>query len=358
MSGRHLRRGRGSFLRTVLVALGVLVVGALLGAGGSLLLEARSSDVGTTGDGDDPDTASLTPDRGPITVALVGDVTAGGALAARLAEAPEDFVGPLQPVLEGADLTVANLDAPIGDGAAAAPPSVLAALAAAGIDVVSVANDRSLVLGAPGVYQALASDGRGKLLVGVGADEDEAYRPFVREVGGHTVAVIGATQLLAPERIESDTARPDRAGLASAKRVDRLVVEVQAARATADIVIVYLHWGAAGETCPTTSQRELAAALVEAGADIVAGPGTGRVQGAGRSGGAAIAYGLGSFLVDDAEAPESGVLLVQVDGRRVLGMQWVPAVRTDGVPRRLDGAEAGAAVADWESLRACTDLAP
>ena len=364
MPGRHLRRGRGSVLRALLAGIAVLVVGAVLGAGGSLLLEERSGDGRTGGGaGDAPATAELVPDPGPITIALVGDVAGGQALADRLAGTPEDLLGPIADVLRGADLAIANVDAPIVSAPEAsdvpvAPPGVLSALVASGIDVVSVANDRSLDVGPGGVYEILAADEGVGALVGIGADETDAYRPFVRDVGGHTIAVIAATQLLDPERIATDTAGPDQAGLASAKRVDRLVTEVEAARAEADTVVVYLHWGTAGETCPGPGQQELAAALVAAGADVVAGPGAGRLQAAGRSGGAAVGYGLGRFLDDDPADPESGVLLVQVDGRDVRDIEWVPARRTEGVPQPLEGQEAEAAAADWDALRDCTDLTP
>lgn len=336
--------------------LGVLLLGASVGAGGSLLVDDRADEVDSDGG---VARAVLAPEPGPITIALAGDVTAGGVLASRLGDGV-DFVGPLAGVLRDADLAVVNVDAPIAEDPAAdvatSRPSILPALVTAGVDVVSVANDRSLDNGAAALERAMASDD--VALVGYGADEDSAYRPFVREVGGHTVAVVAATQLLDPDRIATDTAGPEQAGVASAKRIDRLVAEVQAARAVADTVVAYLHWGTAGETCPSTSQQELAAALVAAGADVVAGPGAGRVQGAGRSGAAAVAFGLGGFLVDDPVHPESGVLLVRVDGRDVLDIEWVPARRTDGVPQPLDGPESTAAVADWESRRSCTGLTP
>lgn len=345
----------------MLATLATLVVGVALGAVGWLVWAERSQEVAS---GAAVGSAVLAPVPGPITIALAGDVTASGALADRLQSAPADFVGPLAEVLGGADLAVVNLDAPLVDDPGAtpdvrtAPRAILEALRGARVDVVSAANDRSLDLGVDGPLEILSAAADGSV-VGIGADEVSAYRPFVRQVGGHTVAVIAATQVLEPDRIASDTAGPTQAGVASAKRVDRLVAEVQAARASADTVVVYLHWGTGGETCPTTSQQELAAAVVAAGADVVAGPGAGRVQGAGRSGPAAVAYGLGSFLVHEPEDAETGVLLVRIDGRDVLGVDWVPArIGDDGVPNLLAGDDAATATADWESRRACTDLTP
>ncbi len=336
----------------MLAAVGVLLLGAAVGAGGWALWVERSS----AGDVE-AGTAALTPETGPITIALAGDVTAAGQLVERLAASPDGFIGPLGDALGTADLAVVSLDTALGGDAA--PPAVLGALAAAGVDVVSAANDRTLDLGAGPLLDAVAADPAAGSVIGVGADEAAAYRPFVREVGGHTVAVIAATQVLDPDRIATDTAGPGQPGVASAKRVDRLVAEVEAAREAADTVVVFLHWGTPGETCPNPSQQELAAALVAAGADVVAGAGAGRVQGAGRLGDAAVSYGLGSVLVDAPEDRETGVLLVRVQGREVLGVDWVPArIGDDGVPFPLTGDEGAAATTLWAERRTCTDLTP
>ena len=342
----------------MLAAIGVLLLGAAIGVGGWALWADRSSTVDVDADGGTTTgTAALVPAPGPITIALAGDVTAAGQLVDRLVASPERFVGPLADALGAADLAVVNLDTALGGEAA--PPAVLGALAAAGIDVVSAANDRSLDLGAGPLLDVVAADPAAGSVIGVGADEAAAYRPFVRDVGGHTVAVIAATQVLDPDRIATDTAGPGQPGVASAKRVDRLVAEVEAAREAADTVVVFLHWGTPGETCPNPSQQELAAALVAAGADVVAGAGASRVQGAGRLGDAAVSYGLGSVLVDVPEDRETGVLLVRIQGREVLGIDWVPGrIGDDGVAFPLAGDEGAAATALWAERRSCTDLAP
>lgn len=308
------------------------------------------------------------PDPGPITLAFVGDINAEGSAADRLAVDPAGFVGPFADVLHGADLAIGNLEAAVTTGGAAAdkqftfrvPPSILDALEAGGIDVVSAANNHGLDYGAAGlsdtlVAKAARADG---MLIGIGADEDEAYAPFVIDVAGQTVAVIAATQVIDGEFITSWTAGPDRPGLASAKRVDRLVDEVRTARAVADTVVVYLHWGIETETCPSSVQQELATTLTAAGADVVVGGHAHRVQSGGRLGDAFVGYGLGNFLFGTRSpaSEKTGVLLVTVDGREIVGYEWRPGRIVDRVPRPLDGAAAVAAVDEWNSLRSCTNL--
>ena len=158
--------------------------------------------------------------------------------------------------------------------------------------------------------------------------------------------------------ISSWTATEDQGGIASAKRVDRLVEEVESVRATADTVIVYLHWGIETDTCPSDSQQELAQTLADAGADLVVGGHAHRVQGGGRLGTTFVGYGLGNFLfgaVSD-ESAKSGVLLVEVDGRDVLNYEWTPGRISDRVPIPLQGDEKDAAVDEWNELRDCTNL--
>lgn len=367
----------------VLVA---LLAGLAIGGAATLVwMEADSDDAAVDaggGTGTDPaggetppestapaasDTTAA-PDPDPVTLAFVGDINVEFSLADRLAAAPDDFVGPFADVLRDADLAIANLEAAVTSAETPldkeftfrAPPEVLDALAAGGIDVVTSANDHAIDHGPEGLAETLAikaarDDG---MLVGIGNDEDEAYAPHVAEVGGQRIAVFSATQVIEPSLIESWTATADQAGVASAKRVDRLVEAVADVRDDVDTVVVYVHWGTETEECPNSSQQELARALEDAGADIVVGTHAHRLQGAGRLGDGFVAYGLGNFLfgaLSDAGA-RSGVLLVEVDGSEVLGFEWVPGRIDDRVAMPLAGDEASAAVSSFEQLRDCTEL--
>jgi poly-gamma-glutamate synthesis protein (capsule biosynthesis protein) len=100
--------------------------------------------------------------------------------------------------------------------------------------------------------------------------------------------------------------------------------------------------------------------LADAGADVIVGGHAHRLQGGGRLGAAFVGYGLGNFVFYTSGGPgaQSGVLLVTVTGRDVDGYQFVPATLHNGVATPLAGDAAAAAVAQWDALRACTNLAP
>jgi len=360
-----------------------LVICAVLG--GSVVLFTDSRGLGGQGDARaesvtpvDPANADATkavtgksvfPMEEPIRLAFGGDVHFEGALSDALAADPAGMLAPIAPVLQSADLAIVNLETAITTGGSAAPktynfrapPSALTALQSAGIDLVSMANNHGLDYGAEGLADSLAAEEAvGLPVIGIGRNEDEAYAPHMATVRGQTVAFIGATQVLDSALAASWTAGPGHPGLASAKRVDRLVAEVSAAGGKADIVVVFLHWGVETASCPSRDQQQLARQLVDAGADVIVGGHAHRLQGAGRMDAAVIAYGLGNFAfyAGGGLGAQSGVLTVTVGGHKGVEYQWTPAVIQRGVPHPLAGVDAQRARADFERLRTCTDLSP
>lgn len=316
------------------------------------------------------------PRRGngqPVTFAFAGDVHFEGALRGRLRDDPAGLMAPVAPVLTLADVAVVNLEAAITERGDAhdkqytfrTPPTALFALGAAGVDVVSVANNHGIDFGPAGLLDTLAAKAASPApaVIGVGANAAEAYAPYRVDVRGQRITVLTATQVLDGDVVDAWSATDTRGGLASAKGtgVDRLIAAVAAVRLDSDTVVVFLHWGVERESCPSASQRELAQQLVDAGADIVVGGHAHRQQAAGRFGTAFVAYGLGNFVFynEDGPAGVSGVLSVTATGRDIDAYGWVPAEIQSGVPRPLPpGPEADAALASWDALRGCSGLAP
>lgn len=370
------------------MALGVL---AAVGVAGASLFVAAKDDATsprgldaagpTTSAGQTPGTddatttiATTTTTRGElgsgesITIAFVGDMNFEGSNRARLDADPSTALGPFAEVIRNADLAVGNLETAIAVGGTRAakqfvfraPPAAVDALRSAGLDVVSMANNHGLDFGAEGLFETLVVSRAqpDRFIIGIGGDEDEAFAPFTTVVKGQRIAVIAATQVLDNSLLSAWTATIEQGGLASAKRVDRLVQEVRAARTTSDTVIVFLHWGVEQDTCPSGDQQDLARTLTDAGADLVVGGHAHRLQGGGRLGSAVVHYGLGNFLfkANSTEGARSGVFEVTVTGRRVDGYRWIPGRIVNSVPTPLVGDDAAAELAYWQSLQACAGL--
>jgi poly-gamma-glutamate synthesis protein (capsule biosynthesis protein) len=304
----------------------------------------------------------------PLTIAFGGDVNFEGRLARALEADPGELLADVQPLWADADLVMVNLETAVTErGTPAdkrfvfrAPPVAIAALQSNGVNIVTLANNHGLDYGVEGLLDSLDAARAGGLagypMVGVGRTAAEAYDAARFVVKGHRISVLGATQVLDGHLVASWTAGPDRPGLANAKDPLPIVAAVQRERERADVVVVYVHWGVELESCPTATQQNLAALLERAGADVVVGGHAHVPQGAGMRGDAFVGYGLGNLLFGSAGAAtaDSGVLLVDMTGRRIDGWRWEPIRLRSGRPGPVADPESARAALD--DLRACTGL--
>ncbi len=312
-------------------------------------------------------TSTPTEDRRPLTLAFAGDIQFEGHLRPLLDD-PATALAPIRPQLAAADLTIANLETALTTRGRAedkaytfrAPATALDALAAAGVDVVSMANNHGVDFGPEGLADTLAAvDDAPLAVVGIGGDADEAFAPYVATVRGTSVALIGATAFNDPTARHYPAGK-DRAGIAVALDPERLLDTVRRARRTNDVVVVYLHWGIEQQQCPTDDQTKLARQLADAGADIVIGSHAHVLLGAGHLGDAYVGYGLGNFVWRNRRSvaeTTTGVLTLTLEGRQVSGAAWAPAtVGLDGLPHFATGEHATRMRQDFARLRFCTDL--
>ncbi|MFC5834285.1 CapA family protein [Nonomuraea insulae] len=314
-------------------------------------------------------TEKPTKERRPFTIAFGGDVHFEGALRGRLAS-PRTALGPISNVLRKADLAMVNLETAVTTGGTPAPgkqftfrapSSAFTALKAAGVDVASMANNHGMDYMDGGLADTLAAIKSSKFpVVGIGADAAQAFRPYRRTVNGNRVAVIGATQVMDAEFIQSWTATADKGGLASAKNEGALLKAVRQARKNSDTVIVHLHWGTELQKCPNEAQLSLAPKLVEAGADVVVGGHAHILLGSGYLDDAYVNYGMGNFVFynsNPATTGRTGVLTLTINGRKILKDAWTPATIQGGLPVPMTGSARTQAVTDWKELRSCAGLA-
>lgn len=310
-----------------------------------------------------------------VRIAFGGDSSFTG-LEGALSGDPGAVLSAVAPTLQAADLAIVNLEAALATGGSPepkafnfrVPPAALSALSAAGVDAVTMANNHGMDFGAEGFSESLlirstSQESHGVAVVGIGGHEDDAYSPYVTEVKGQRIGLIGVNDVFDSTLEAAWTAGPEKPGLASAKagdRMQRLLAEVGSTRAEVDTLIVYLHMGREKETCPNARQVEIADALHAAGADVVVGSHAHRLQGAGFRNGEFVAYGMGNYIFGGpaGEGRKSGTLTVDVTGQRVDGFAWEPALIQGNVPVPLQGEAAMSALAELEALRECAGLQP
>jgi poly-gamma-glutamate capsule biosynthesis protein CapA/YwtB (metallophosphatase superfamily) len=352
-------------------ALGPAVAGALLLVAGCSSGDGNSAARGGTSPSAPasgaPTTKPPAAAKRPITLAFGGDVAFEGSLRSRL-DNPATALGPIARTLRAADFSMVNLETAITTGGTPAPGkefhfrapvSAFSALRAAGVDTATMANNHGMDFMEPGLRETLAAIKRTRFpAVGIGRNAAQAYKAYRVTVKGNRLAVIGATQVLDDNLIQAWTATGGKGGLASAKIVSRMVQAVRAARTGSDAVIVYLHWGEELRTCPLPRQQVLAKQLIAAGADVVVGGHAHVPLGGGFLRGRYVHYGLGNFVFSSANgaSANSGVLVLRMQGRKILKAQWKPVRVVGGLPRLLTGSAAAAEYRRWTGLRRCTGL--
>lgn len=321
-------------------------------------------------------TASPTPTPPPpppaVTLAFAGDVHFTGRTEGLLAD-PATAFGPISAALSAADIAMVNLETAITERGVEEPkqfhfraPAVsLDALAAAGVDVASLANNHAVDYGPVGLEDTLAAITAGPIqVVGIGPDAATAYAPYRTVIRGVGISIFGASQI--PDRTyQRWTATDDSPGIASTADQDRLLAGVGQASAAGDVVVVYLHWGIEGDECPTPEMTTLASDLAAAGADAIVGTHSHLLLGAGyldQPGSTAyVAYGLGNFLWwrPRAFSDDTGVLTLTVQNGSVTRSAFTPAVIDDtGRPQPVAGLHAPEQVSTFNQLRGCARLLP
>jgi poly-gamma-glutamate capsule biosynthesis protein CapA/YwtB (metallophosphatase superfamily) len=275
-----------------------------------------------------------------VTVALAGDTMLGRGVARALATTPpEALVAPeVRAALGEADLVVLNLECCISERGRPwnapgkpfffrAPPRAVELLALLGTDCVTLANNHALDYGFNALADTLEHLARaGIATVGAGPDLERARRPATLAAGGLRVAVLGVT-----DHPPDFAAGPDRPGVAFAdlgRRLPDWLAEGVGA-ADAEVVLVTPHWGPNMTSEPVGHVRRAAAALVDAGATLIAGHSAHVPHGVAGP----VLYDLGDFLDDYRVHPglrnDLGLLfLVTLDTRG--------PVRLEALPLKLD----------------------
>jgi len=300
---------------------------------------------------------------GPVRITLVGDIMLGGSADEFMRRHGYDYAfAGVTGELERADVLFGNLEGPLTNGGEPAPDKtylfrtppmeVAPALARAGFDVVSLANNHTLDYGATGLFDtetALFDAGiRG---VGAGRDSSAARRAAVIERDGHRVGFLAYSNTF-PEAFWAGPAQP---GTAFGHR-RHVEADVRALRPRVDTVVVSFHWGREATTELRPYQPMLARAAIDAGADIVAGHHPHVLQGVERYGDGIIFYSLANFTFGSYSeiARVSAIAHVTVDRDGLDAVELVPIdVYNPEVlfqPRPLTGDAADAVVEHLQSL--------
>jgi poly-gamma-glutamate synthesis protein (capsule biosynthesis protein) len=304
--------------------------------------------------------------------------------------------------LRAADLAFGNLEGSLTRSGAAVEklmtlrmdPDCAAHLRAMGFVAMGVANNHALDYGSDAFLESQALlRANGIVPAGGGRDLAEAWEPAIVDAKGVRIAFLAAASTLPPGSAAGE-GRPGIAPIhvtesyeptatlgleqpgtspfvhtrAWQEEVEAAQAAVRRARAQADFVVFSIHWGvppfyrAPHQGDLAEYQRPLGRALVEAGADLVAGHHPHSLQGIEVHQGKAIVHSLGNFVFDyyvdcgssivvrnapyapecgaDREWCESLILEVTLAEGEVRYDLWPVLLDAAGNPQLLEGEDA------------------
>jgi poly-gamma-glutamate capsule biosynthesis protein CapA/YwtB (metallophosphatase superfamily) len=182
-------------------------------------------------------------------------------------------------LIRDADVAIANAEAPLTDGGHRfpiykdytyrAPARSADALAWAGFDVLTLANNHTLDYGAEGLRDTIANaEHAGLTTAGAGADPAEARRAVVITIGDVRVGLLAYCEKQLLWRVYVDQfARRGHAGVAALVD-DDLAHDIARLRPQVDVLIVSLHLGYNYQP-PLPSTLRWSKRAIDLGADLV-----------------------------------------------------------------------------------------
>jgi poly-gamma-glutamate capsule biosynthesis protein CapA/YwtB (metallophosphatase superfamily) len=253
--------------------------------------------------------------RGPVRLLAVGDLMLGTTVKELIRTEGVDYpFREAKGMLGKADITFGNLETALSERGTPtpakspesiragrqfifrAPPGCAQGLANAGFDVVSIANNHTMDLGAVGLRDTIqALRQAGVEPVGGGANASEALAPAVLTRQGLRVAFLAVSDIVPGY----SAAGRRSSGIAVTQRNrpnPALARAIAKAKRQADFVVVSIHWGVERTSRPTAWQQSLGRQMIRWGADVVLGSHPHVLQPVERYRTGIIHYSLGNFI--------------------------------------------------------------
>lgn len=249
-------------------------------------------------------------DENALRLLLGGDLMLGRGVNQVIHEQGPDYpLEALHPITRRADLFFVNLECAISgverrfDGAPKvfyfrADPPAVEVLTAAGVDLVSLANNHALDAAVVGLENTLAHlTEAGVAAAGAGMDLAAARRPVSAQADEVSVGVISACDHQPDFAADGESAGIYYLDLRGGEH-EPLLKDVGKLADQVDLAVVALHWQPNWAPKVESVYRQLASDLAGAGADVIWGHSPHHFQGVEWIDGSVVIYATGD-LVDD-----------------------------------------------------------
>lgn len=241
-------------------------------------------------------------------IIFLGDIMPGGILPYQ----KEYYDSDIKAYLDTFDFRVGTLESAIGDNLSFEEKKMegrmniiysknedLVRLKELNINVVSLANNHIFDLGINGFKNTVKLLRENKILYcGAGLNLEEASRPVIIKKEGKEVAILSFCDYHEEAVAYVPVASNTSFGINPLK-IDKVIHDIKKYKSQCDYVFILPHWGIEYSNFPMKASKQLAYAMIEAGADLIIGSHTHRVQPMVKYNGVSIYFSLGNFLFPD-----------------------------------------------------------
>ena len=281
------------------------------------------------------------PDK--VTVAFAGDIgfAQGYATINRYRSNGSDihksFDDGVLSIMQSADIMMANNEFPYSDRGSPTPnktftfradPKDVHIMKDIGVDIVALGNNHMYDYGPDALIDTVDTLNDAKLpFVGAGKNFEEAAHPAYFHANGHVISFVSATQIERYGNPDTKEATADSPGVLRTLDPKKAVAAIQEAKANSDFTIMYVHWGSESTDLVEKSQRELARAYVDAGADLIIGDHSHCLQGIDYVDDVPVFFSLGNFWFN-SKTLDTCIVRVTLDENCALSqVEFIPCIQ-------------------------------
>ena len=250
-------------------------------------------------------------------------------------------------IMQGSDIMMINNEFPYSYRGSPTPnktytfradPKDVNILCDLGVDIVSLANNHAYDYGPDALLDTLDTlNNAGLAFVGAGANFEEASKPAYFKVNGHTISYVSATQIERYANPDTREATADSPGVLRTLEPSKAVAAIREADANSDFVVMYVHWGSESTDLVEQSQRDLARAYVDAGADLIIGDHSHCLQGIDYVGNVPVFYSLGNFWFN-SKTLDTCIVTATLDNEcKIKTLKFIPFIQKGSSVRNADG---------------------
>lgn len=219
-----------------------------------------------------------------------------------------------------------------------------------GADVAILANNHAYDFGEEGLLDTLDTlNNVGVHPVGAGRNLTEAVTPVYYIINDIKIAVVAASQIERLPNPDTKGATETSPGVFRCWENDLIYTAVEVAKQNADFVVACIHWGRELDENPDTWQLNMAPKLAEAGADLIIGDHTHRLQGIYYYGNTPCIYSLGNFWFNGSTL-DTCLVTATVDKNGLKSFQFLPAIQSNSSTRLVGGNEGARIINYMRSL--------